>query len=252
MRVLTVIQAAKAVAIGSAASLSLMTAAFAQSEAVQGTPSTAIGKNLGGMTQGIALFFPGGHPIATLHAIDGKGPMDFGKGGKTFGSKFEVAISAGQHSLTVSFSRANYDGSFSKLGPLDVSFVAQSARTYVVECSLETGRWIPLVVDRADKSDPQMASPLAETHHAASDGDMEKAIPKTLRSHLWKRRPPSARLGAVKILGTDLTGATGVSFNGTAACLPSSRLAPAGTLAARSPATSPFGCRNGSALFGGH
>lgn len=128
----------------------------------QGTAPTAILTNLGGMAQRLALWLPGGPPVVLLDEIDTKGPKDFGKRGKWFGGKFKVALTPGQHSLTVEFFQGGYNNSYSgSTVPVNVSFVAESGHTYVVECNVDhsSGRWIPFVVDLTDKARPRIVPP---------------------------------------------------------------------------------------------
>lgn len=161
MCVLRALRTARAIAFGTAAIVILMAMTFAQGQEVQGAAPTAILQNLGGMAQGLAEWLPGGPPVITLHAIDGKGPKDFGKKGKILGHKFKIPLVAGQHSLTVSFVQYGYNNTFSTSDPVNLSFVAESGRTYTVECNVDqgSGRWIPFVVDRTDKSRPIIVLP---------------------------------------------------------------------------------------------
>jgi hypothetical protein len=163
----------RAIAFGTAAIVILMAMTFAQGQDVQGAAPTAILESLGGMAQGLAEWFPGGPPVITLHAIDGKGPKDFGKRGKIFGNKFKIPLIIGQHSLTVSFVQSGYDNTLSTSDPVNLSFVAESDRKYTIECNVDysSGRWIPFVVDRTDKSHPIIVLPPKTTSaNPSSDG----------------------------------------------------------------------------------
>jgi ankyrin repeat protein len=131
-----------------------------------------------------------------LHLIDGKGANDFGKGKAlhgaintvapgTFNSNwdagFKVPITAGRHSLTVSFQQS-VGTMTSSSGNLTVAFVAASGHSYVVDAlvsSMIPAGWSPIVFDDTDKTEqlvpvwscPEGGDPILV---AAADGDLEK------------------------------------------------------------------------------
>lgn len=187
MFVLMAIRTAKAIAVGSTATVSLLALAFAQSPPVQGVAPAATLKNLGGMAQGLARFgVPGGPPVIYLDSIDGKEPKDFGQKGKncvspmrgapkkcSFGSKFTVALAPGQHSLSVGFTQAGYNNTFLTSKPVDVSFAAESGHTYLVECTVDnsSGRWIPFVVELNEKGQQQIVLPSKQASSCSTAED---------------------------------------------------------------------------------
>jgi ankyrin repeat protein len=131
-----------------------------------------------------------------LHLIDGKGAKDFGKGKAlhgtidtvapgTFNSNwdagFKIPITAGRHSLTVSFQQT-VGTMTSGSGNLTVAFVAVSGHSYIVDALVSpmmSAGWSPIVFDDTEKTEllvpvwscPESGDPILV---AAADGDLDQ------------------------------------------------------------------------------
>ncbi len=175
-------------AIGSTATSVKSTSDPVSQTTLPKSAQTAVLTNLGGMAQGLARFgIPGGPPVVRLHAVDGKGPADFGQKGKDcwgkpkqcdFGNKFKVDLIPGQHILSVGFLELYYNNAYaSSMTWVDLSFVAISGHTYYIDCNLDPdfGKWTPYVVELVDKAHPSLSPATAhepDLIQAASKGDL--------------------------------------------------------------------------------
>jgi ankyrin repeat protein len=119
-----------------------------------------------------------------LELIDGKGPLEYGKGrglGSTYNSRwdagFSVPLTAGRHSITVSFFLRS-GSRVSQSERVGLAFVAVSGHAYsinsLVANPLAPNRWLPLVFDETDKTVVQTSDSPAGSliHDAAATGDL--------------------------------------------------------------------------------
>ena len=108
-----------------------------------------------------------------VRTIDGKGPNEFGKRGGLGGGfdslwngNFKVALTAGPHTLEVSFHQTvgGTGGTTYSSSSLDVSFVAMPGHTYEVDAVaygsnwMSPSSWHPIIVDVTDKARKQIVS----------------------------------------------------------------------------------------------
>jgi hypothetical protein len=129
-----------------------------------------------------------------LFLIDGKKPEALETG--VLGGKFEVPITPGQHTITVSYYdyhfqmtsnqathvlvvRTTYQAQGLAIGPQNLSFLAVPGHSYVVDAVLDIAKnsGSYTIVDEADKTQrvPVVVSPLGgPIHAAAAAGDVKK------------------------------------------------------------------------------